>query len=66
MKEREQTGKQKAKRVSVFSRIDARCKAMGKTGVMPTSTYGSSAVGADEGNIKRQKKEPSGGNRKRT
>ena len=29
---------------------------MGKTGVMPTSTYGSSAVGADEGDIKRQKR----------
>ena len=58
LKEREQAGKSKAKKVSVLSRIGARCRTMGKTGVMPTSTYGSSAVGAYEGNIKRQKKEP--------
>ena len=30
LKEREQTGKEKTKRVSVLSRIDARCKTMGK------------------------------------
>lgn len=56
LKEREQHGKKKANRVSVLARIDGRCRAMGRTGVMPTSTYGSSAVGADEGNIKRQKR----------
>ena len=66
LKEREQTGNSKAKRVSVLSRIDARCKTMGKTGVMPTSTYGSSAVGADEGNIKRQKRNLAIASRKRT
>ena len=48
-----------------MARIDERCRAMGRTGVMPTSTYGSSAVGADEGNIKRQKKELNNHNRKR-
>ena len=42
--------------MSVLSKIDARCKTLGKTGVMPTSMYGSSAVGADKGNIKRQKR----------
>ena len=56
LKEREENGKKKANRVSVLARIDGRCKTMGRTGVMPTSTYGSSAVGADEGNIKRQKR----------
>ena len=40
LKEREQTGRKKAKSVSVLSRIDPRYKTMGKTGVMPTSTYG--------------------------
>ena len=40
----------------MLSRINTRCRTMGKTGVMPTSTYGSSAVGADEGNVKRQKR----------
>ena len=56
LKEREQAGKSKARKVSVLSKIDPICKAMGMTGVMPTSMYGSSAVGADEGNIKMQKK----------
>ena len=63
LKEREQHVKKKANRVSVLARIDERCRAMGRTGVMPTSTYGSSAVGAYEGNIKRQKKELSNCNR---
>ena len=66
LKEREQAGNRKAKRRSVPSRIDARCKTIGKTGVVPTSTYGSIAVGADEGDIKRQKKEPGHSDGKRT
>ena len=56
LKEREQAGKKKAKRVSVLATIDARCNALGKAGVIPTSMYGSSAVGADEGNIQIQKR----------
>ena len=43
-KGREQAGKSKARKVSVLSTIDPRCKAMGMTGVIPTSMYGSSAV----------------------
>ena len=39
----------------MLSRVDSRCKKMGLIGVMPTSNYGSSAVGVDEGNIKKQK-----------
>ena len=42
--------------MSVLARIDGRCKTVGRTGVMPTTTYGSSAVGADENNIKNQKR----------
>ena len=49
-------GRKKANRVSILTRIDGRCKTMGRTGVMPTTTYGSSAVGADEKNIKNQKR----------
>ena len=45
LREREEAGKNKAHRVSVLSRVDSRCKKMGITGVMPTSMYGSSAVG---------------------
>ena len=56
LKEREESGRKKANRVSILTRIDSRCKTMGRTGVMPTTTYGSSAVGADEKNIKRQKR----------
>ena len=56
LKEREEAGKGKAKKVSVLSRIDPMCKALGMTGVMPASMYGSSPVGADEGKIKRQKR----------
>ena len=56
LKEREENGRKKANRVSILTRIDGRCKTMGRTGVMPTTTYGSSAVGADEKNIKNQKR----------
>ena len=47
LKESKHAGRSNAKRVSVLSNIDPICKALGKIGVMPTSMYGSNAVGAD-------------------
>ena len=41
--------------MSVLSKVDSRCKEMGITGVMPTRMYGSSVVGVDHANIRRQK-----------
>ena len=45
-----------ARRVSDLARIDSRCKKRGLAGVKPAGNYGISVAGADEDNIKRQKR----------
>ena len=56
LKERQNAGAKKAKRVSAFGIMGGRAKIMGITAVKPVHGYGASAVGADEDNIKSQKR----------
>ena len=53
---REDAAAKKATKVRDLVKIDGRCKKLGVTEVKPQQNYGSSVVGADENNIKSQKR----------